>query len=71
MDYVGSVNKGDRGHIAIVENSERAYEIHPLGEAKERQFYSLKAAIDLAHGHAQIINAKGDSVLNSSWVRIR
>ena len=68
--YMGEVITGPQGgHIAVVSNGDRAYEIHPLGRSRDREFYSRPAAEQLALGHAEHINRKGDGALSSSFVR--
>ncbi len=70
MSYLGEVITGPKnGHIAVVSNGERAYEIHPLGDARHREFYCRAAAEQLATGHAAHLSNKGDDNLSSSFVR--
>ena len=58
------------GHIAVVSDFDNAFEIHALGDVANREFYLKKAALDLATGHAAILNARGHcNDLHSSFIR--
>lgn len=58
------------GHIAFVFDMNNAFEIHPFGDPKNREFYSRGAAQQLAEAHAGHINRRGHmDGLSSSWVR--
>ena len=61
MRYHPRILTGEKnGHIAAIENDNGdVWEIHPLGDRKEREFYSLPAAEQLATAHAEIATRRG------------
>ncbi len=67
--FKGWVKETSKGFVARVDTPDMSYEIHPMGEAKNRAFLSRSAAEGLAIGHAAHANA-GRAVFNSSWVRV-
>ena len=68
--YRGEVLTGPKGgSIVVVSNNERAYEVHPLGDPRHREFYCKPAAIGLAKSSETFINEHGDANLHSSFVR--
>ncbi len=67
--FHGWVAETPKGYVAMVDGPDANYEIHPMGEAKNRAFLSRSAAEGLAIGHAAHANA-GRAVFNSSWVRV-
>lgn len=60
MRYHPRIIQGENGHVAAIEGSDGSvFEIHPLGDAREKEFYLLAAAEQLAVGHAAIANSRG------------
>lgn len=68
--YTGEIITGPKGGaIVCVSNSERAYEVHPLGDARHREFYCVPAAEDLRRSAEAFINSNDHDALHSSFVR--
>lgn len=65
MLYIGNVITGAKGFIAGVSNGYIGYEIHPMGEANNREFYSHDAAQGLADRYADRLNNEIDPCLPS------
>lgn len=62
------INSNGRGHIAVIENDTTGdmHEIWPLGREKDKEFYSLAAAEQLAERHAETASRLGiGAILNA------
>lgn len=66
--FYGEIITGPQnGHIAVVTNGDKAYEIHPLGDVRHREFYARHAAVGLADNHAAFLNSGKEPT--SSFIR--
>ena len=68
--FRGEVITGPKGgHIATVSSVDEGYEIRPLGDPRHREFFSRDAAVQLAEGHANLLNRDRSLVHSTSLVR--
>jgi hypothetical protein len=70
--FIGETITGPKGgHIAFISSPTEAFEIHPQGDSRFREFYSQKAAKDLADAHAVRMNeGRREAIPATSLVRI-